>query len=137
MKKFTLSTLIFIGLLGCEPIKTKDMISGQFAHTVLIWMKNPDSESEKNKLKAGLNQLIEASEYIRSAHLGVPALTARDVVDNSYSYCFIVTFGSKEEQDKYQAEAAHKKFMADCESLMSKILIYDSMNVLEVGENLK
>ncbi|UXX79584.1 Dabb family protein [Reichenbachiella carrageenanivorans] len=137
MKTTPYALLILCMLLGCESVKTKDMISGQFAHTVLIWMKNPNSESDKNKLKTGLNQLIEASEYIRSAHLGVPALTAREVVDNSYSYCFIVTFGSKEEQDKYQVEPAHKKFMADCENLMSKILIYDSMNVLEAGENLK
>lgn len=137
MKNFAFLFLIAFSLMSCEPVKTKDMISGQFAHSVLIWLNNPDSESDQTKIEASLKELIENSDYIRSAHLGVPALTARDVVDNSYSYHLIVTFGSKEAQDKYQVEPAHKKFLADCSSLWSKILIYDSMNVLQEGENLK
>ncbi|MEP2023827.1 MAG: Dabb family protein [Reichenbachiella sp.] len=137
MKNLTFLFLLIWCFTSCEPVQTKDMISGQFAHSVLIWLNNPDSEADKNKIETGLNELIENSEYIRSAHLGVPALTARDVVDNSYSYHLMVTFGSKEEQDKYQVEPAHKKFLSDCGSLWSKILIYDSMNVLQEGENLK
>lgn len=137
MKKYTFFLLVLSGLMACEPVKTKDIISGQFAHTVLIWLNNPDSESDKAKLEAGLKLLIENSEFVRSAHLGVPALTDRPVVDNSYSYCLIVTFGSKEAQDKYQVEPAHKKFLTDCKHLWSKVLIYDSINVLEEGERLK
>lgn len=131
---FFLATII---LFSCEPVKTKDMISGQFAHSVLIWLNNPDSDADRKKIEASLKELIENSDYIRSAHLGVPALTARDVVDNSYTYHLMVTFGSKEDQDKYQVEPAHKKFISDCSSLWNKILIYDSMNVLQEGENLK
>lgn len=137
MKNFAFLFLAAITLLSCEPVKTKDMISGQFAHSVLIWLNNPDSEADRKKMETGLSMLIENSNFIRSAHLGVPALTARDVVDNSYTYHLMVTFGSKEEQDKYQVEPAHKKFLADCSSLWSKVLIYDSMNVLQEGENLK
>ncbi|SMD33032.1 Stress responsive A/B Barrel Domain [Reichenbachiella faecimaris] len=137
MKNLAFLILIAWYFTSCEPTKTKDMISGQFAHVVLIWLSNPESDADKNKIEAGLNELIENSEYIRSAHLGVPALTARDVVDNSYSYHLMVTFGSKEDQDKYQVEPAHRKFLSDCSSLWSKILIYDSMNILQEGENLK
>ncbi|WP_422360228.1 Dabb family protein [Reichenbachiella sp.] len=137
MKNFTFLVLIAAMFMSCEPVKTKDMISGQFAHSVLIWLNNPDSEADRQKIEKGLMELIENSDYIRSAHLGVPALTARDVVDNSYTYHLMVTFGSKEEQDKYQVEPAHKKFLADCKDLWNKVLIYDSMNVLEEGGNLK
>ncbi|MEP3387650.1 MAG: Dabb family protein [Reichenbachiella sp.] len=137
MKNFTFLVLVAAMFMSCEPVKTKDMISGKFAHSVLIWLKNPDNASDRQKIEKGLKELIENSDYIRSAHLGVPALTARDVVDNSYTYHLMVTFGSKEEQDKYQVEPAHKKFLADCKNLWSKVLIYDSINVLKEGENLK
>ncbi|MDW3209206.1 MAG: Dabb family protein [Reichenbachiella sp.] len=137
MKNFTFLVLIAAMFMSCEPVKTKDMISGKFAHSVLIWLNNPDNASDRQKIEKGLKELIENSDYIRSAHLGVPALTARDVVDNSYTYHLMVTFGSKEEQDKYQVEPAHKKFLADCKNLWSKVLIYDSINVLKEGENLK
>lgn len=139
MKLFNTFTalLVIICITACETVKTKDIISGRFAHTVLIWLKNPDSESDKGQLEAGLKKLIENSEYVRSTHLGVPALTDREVVDNSYTYCLIVTFGSKEAQDQYQVEPAHKKFLTDCKHLWSKVLIYDSMNQLEENERLK
>lgn len=137
MKNSILLFLITLCFVACEPVKTKDIISGQFAHTVLIWLKNPNSESDKNQLEAGLKLLIEKSEYIRSAHLGVPALTARDVVDNSYTYSLIVTFDSKEAQDKYQVEPAHKDFLATHKHLWKRVLIYDSINVLEESGNLK
>ena len=137
MKNNLLFLFICIIALNCQPAKNKDMISGQFAHSVLIWLKNPNNESDRKKIEAGMNELIENSDYIRSAHLGVPALTARDIVDNSYSYHLMVTFGSKEEQDKYQVEPAHKKFISECGSLWDKILIYDSIDILEEGENLK
>ncbi|MEO9964648.1 MAG: Dabb family protein [Reichenbachiella sp.] len=137
MKNLILLFFITTGLLACEPVKNKDIISGQFAHTVLIWLHNPDSESDKTRLELGLKRLIENSEYIRSAHLGVPALTDREVVDNSYTFCLIVTFGSKEAQDKYQVEPAHKQFLNDCKHLWKRVLIYDSMNQLEETEVLK
>jgi len=137
MKNISCLIIVACALLSCEPTRNKDMISGQFAHSVFIWLNNPNSEADKTKLESGLKELIENSLYIRSAHLGVPARTDREVVDNSYSYHLIVTFGSKEAQDKYQVEPAHKKFLDDCSNLWTKVLIYDSMNVLQEGENLK
>lgn len=137
MKKIVLTLLMIPLLFGCQPVKTKDIISGQFAHTVLIWMKNPDSSAEKSQLESGLKQLVEKSDYVRSAHLGIPALTDRPVVDNSYSFCLIVTFDSKEAQDKYQVEPAHLQFLENHKDLWNRILIYDSMNQLEDTENLR
>lgn len=131
MKSYAFLFILLFGLLGCEPVRYKDMISGDFAHTVLVWLKNPDSQEDRAKLEAGLKQLIEDSQYIRSVHLGKPALTARDIVDNSYDYCLIITFGSKEKQDKYQDEPAHKKFMEECNGIWGKIIIYDSMSILD------
>lgn len=131
MKKIVLTLLMIPLFFACQPTKTKDIISGQFAHTVLIWLKNPESMADKAQMESGLKTLVEKSDYVRSAHLGIPALTARPVVDNSYSYCLIVTFDSKEAQDKYQVEPAHLHFLEDHKHLWNRILIYDSMNQLE------
>ncbi|MBV6654886.1 MAG: Dabb family protein, partial [Mameliella sp.] len=62
-----------------------------------------------------------------SMHIGTPAGTNRSVVDNSYSFCLIVTFDSKKEHDLYQKEQVHLNFIEQTKGLWSKIQIYDSV----------
>ena len=108
----------------------QETIKGKFEHVVLFFLNNPDDEAEKAKLETGLRNLIKNSEFIVSAHLGVPAMTPRNVVDNSYSFNYTVTFDSKEAQDKYQVEPVHLEFIETHKHLWSKVLIYDSINLL-------
>lgn len=63
-------------------------------------------------------------------HLGFAANTNRPVIDNTYTYCMVLTFTSKEEQDKYQDEAGHKTFISESENLWKKVVVYDSINFL-------
>ena len=122
---FGLLFLLTSDLLAQESIK------GKFEHVVLFYLKNPESQKDKDKLEKGLRDLIKASEFIVSAHLGVPAMTDREVVDNSYSFNYTVTFNSKEDQDKYQVEEVHLEFIDEYKELWDKVIIYDSINLLE------
>lgn len=122
-------TIVLCQLAG--QLKAQKIIEGDFSHTVLIWLKNPESQEDRAKIEAGMKKLIADSKYIKSAHLGTPAGTDRPIVDNSYTYCLIVTFEDRAAQDKYQVETAHKTFLAECAHLWSKGLIYDSINLLE------
>lgn len=103
---------------------------GEFAHVVLFWLNNPDNLQERKKFEASLEKFIKNSEYIKTIHLGSPANTNRPVIDNTYTYCMILTFTSKEEQDKYQDEPGHKAFIAESEELWEKVIVYDSVNFL-------
>ena len=122
---FGLLFLLTSDLLAQESIK------GKFEHVVLFYLKNPESQKDKDKLEKGLRDLIRDSEFIVSAHLGVPAMTDREVVDNSYSFNYTVTFNSKEDQDKYQVEEVHLEFIDEYKELWDKVIIYDSINLLE------
>ena len=122
---FGLLFLLASDLLAQESIK------GKFEHVVLFYLKNPESQKDKDKLEKGLRDLIRDSEFIVSAHLGVPAMTDREVVDNSYSFNYTVTFNSKEDQDKYQVEEVHLEFINEYKELWDKVIIYDSINLLE------
>ncbi|MRX47165.1 Dabb family protein [Pedobacter puniceum] len=131
MKKYF---LVFIISLFCL-IKSESVMAqkenGKFVHTVLFWLKNPESKEDRLKFETSLTTFLKASKHISSMHLGTPASTNRPVIDNSYSYCLMVTFVSKEAHDKYQEETAHKVFIKESEHLWSKVLIYDSENILK------
>jgi hypothetical protein len=66
---------------------------------------------------------------IKTKHVGTPADTEREVIDNSYSYCLVVTFDSKKEHDIYQDHTLHKQFIENASDLWEKVLVYDSISI--------
>lgn len=109
--------------------KDTKSVGGEFAHIVLIWLKDSDNEAVHTSFQSALQTMVKNSLYIKSAHLGLPANTNRDIVDNSYTYCYIATFTSKEDQDSYQTEKAHDVFREQVGHLFDKIVIYDSFGL--------
>ena len=103
--------------------------SKDFAHVVLFYLKNPNNQEDRDRFRANLEKFVNQSSYIKSMHLGEPASTDRSVVDRSYTYIMILKFPSKEDQDKYQEERAHKIFISESESLWEKVVVYDSENL--------
>lgn len=96
-----------------------------FIHQVYFWLKNPDNTDERNRLLTGLQGLayIEPKTLF---HVGVPASTDRSVIDRSYSFSLLLTFNDLEEQEVYQKHPIHLKFVEECSSLWSKVVIYDA-----------
>lgn len=111
------------------PQPVQEITQGPFVHTVLFWLKNPDNQSDRQKFEASLKKFIDASQYVVSKHLGTPANTPREVVDNSYTYCMVLTFKSKEDQDKYQVEPVHLTFIEESKDLWEKVTVFDSINL--------
>jgi hypothetical protein len=101
-------------------------LEGGFFHIVFFWLINDSSEVKENFLKE-LNQFIDHVDEIKKVHVGPPADTDRDVIDNTYSYSMVITFDSKKEHDIYQEHPAHKKFIENASSLWDKVLVYDSV----------
>ena len=100
-----------------------------FVHHVYFWFKKPVSKKDKSRFEEALKKLVTV-ETIVEMHLGVPATTRRDVVDRSYSYSLLTTFKSKEDQDVYQTQPIHLKFIEECSDLWEKVVVYDSVSIL-------
>lgn len=96
-------------------------------HHVFFWLKNPGSPQDLAQLLAGIRGLA-AIETVRGIHVGVPASTEkREVVDNSYSASEILYFDDAAGQKVYQDHPLHKKFIAECAHLWSKVVVYDAV----------
>jgi len=101
-------------------------LEGGFFHMVFFWLINDTEEVKKQFLKE-LKDFVNQVDEIKKVHMGPPADTDRDVIDNTYSFSLVITFDSKKEHDIYQEHAAHKKFIENASSLWEKVLVYDSV----------
>ena len=99
-----------------------------FIHHVYFWLKNSSSVGDRDELIAGLRKLSKVGT-IREFHIGVPAGTSRDVIDASYSVSWMLKFDTPEDQDSYQADPIHLRFVKECSPLWSKVIVYDSIDV--------
>lgn len=98
-------------------------------HHVFFWLKNPSSKEDLDKLLAGLRTLGKI-KTVRKLYIGVPASTEkREVVDNSYHASELMFFDSLHDQEAYQDDPIHKKFVADCSHLWEKVIVYDVQDV--------
>ncbi len=99
-----------------------------FIHHVFFWLKNSGNAGDHNRLIEGLKKLSSV-KTIRSFHIGKPAGTNREVIDTSYDVSWLLTFANKEDQDSYQTDPVHLKFVADCSKLWSKVVVYDTIGI--------
>lgn len=100
-----------------------------FVHHVYFWLHNPDSQEDKAKLIAGLRKLAIGAKTIQQHHIGTPSSTNRDVIDSSYQVSWLLFFKNKAEQDIYQTDPAHLKFIEECSSVWKKVIVYDAEDI--------
>lgn len=101
---------------------------GMFIHHVYFWLKKPESKEDKAKLIEGLKKLSKV-KTIKSFHIGQPAATNREVIDRSYSVSWCLFFDNAADQDSYQTDPIHLKFVEECSSLWNKVIVYDSLDI--------
>ncbi len=102
---------------------------GGFVHCVFFWLKEPQNPQAREEFEKHLKTFLDASQHVRSKHVGTMASSYREVVDSTYTYCLIATFDNKEEQDKYQEEPVHLKFVEEAKHLWEKVVVYDSNSI--------
>lgn len=98
-----------------------------FVHTVFFWLNNPDSDDDRNALRAGLESL-KSIEHMQAAYVGTPAETRRPVIDHSYDFSITFVFADKAAHDAYQVDPAHQKFVDDCARYWERVKIYDAVS---------
>lgn len=97
-----------------------------FVHHVFFYLNESDAAHTKSLIE-GLQKLAKAS-IIKDYHIGIPANTPRDVVDNSYDVSWLAFFNNAEEQDAYQTDPIHLQFVNECSHLWKKVIVFDSLN---------
>ena len=108
--------------------QTHHTLENMFVHHVYFWLKNPDSKEDKSRLIEGLRKLSKVGT-IKSFHIGQPAGTNRDVIERSYTLSWLLFFANAADQDSYQADPIHLKFVEECSSLWTKVVVYDSIDI--------
>ncbi len=112
-------------ILAANNVQEKEM-KNIFIHHVYFWLKNAGNKEDLDKLVAGLKKL-SAVKTIQQFHIGKPADTKRDVIDTSYSASWLVFFDNKADQDSYQTDPIHLKFVEECSTLWQKVIVYDTV----------
>ncbi len=96
-------------------------------HSVFFWLKEDLTDDQKAKFKAGVKSLSEIS-HIQTFFMGPAAKTEeRGVVDNTYDMALINQFAKPEDQEAYQVDPIHLKFVDDCKDLWTKVVVYDNL----------
>ncbi|MBX3240278.1 MAG: Dabb family protein [Chitinophagaceae bacterium] len=97
-----------------------------FVHHVYFWLNNTGSKEDLEQLVAGLKKL-SAVKTIKVSYIGKPAGTNREVIDSSYSVSWLCFFDNKADQDSYQTDPIHLKFVDECKHLWKKVIVYDTV----------
>jgi hypothetical protein len=116
-----------MGGLGAFSSATwENQLHHKFIHHVFFWLKQPGSADDRKKLQDGLKKLSSV-KTIRMSHIGIPADTHRDVIERSYSVSWLLVFDSSADQESYQKDPVHLKFIEECSMLWQKVVVYDTV----------
>ena len=97
-----------------------------FIHHVFFWLKE-NNTSNREQLVEGLKKLSSATT-IRQFHIGIPANTNREVVENTYGVSWMIFFDNDADQESYQVDPVHLDFVKECSHLWNKVTVFDSVN---------
>ena len=99
-----------------------------FIHHVYFWLVEPHNTDHREQLINGLKKLSKVVS-IQSFHIGQPANTKRDVIDRSYSISWCLFFDNFADQDSYQSDPIHLRFIDECKHLWKRVQVYDSVDI--------
>jgi hypothetical protein len=103
--------------LMAEQSKKQKMI-----HQVFFWLK--PGEDVRDFLKEA--SVLGKCKTVAKSYMGVPAPTeARDVVDHSYQVACTLFFDSIEDQNIYQTDPDHLKFIERNSNKWASVKVYD------------
>jgi hypothetical protein len=122
------SFLLLLIISSLTTVQAQDKKAKEpLVHTVLFWLKNPESKSDSIAFEAAIQKLIANNPQKISGYLGKPANTeARGVVDSSFTYFYKMTFADATAEAAYQIDLTHLAFVAEAEHLWEKVIVYDA-----------
>ncbi len=130
MKKALLCLLLLGASLSLpaqapKPPSAKDALEGKFLHHVYFWLNEPDNPKAREEFLTALKKM-KAIPTIRQSYIGTPAGTPRDVVDNTWTFYWLLTFDNREGWQVYNDHPIHDEFRKKA-NLWKKIQVYDTL----------
>ena len=122
-----LATLASVSPLTSEPEKTKVL----FIHHAYYYLKNKNNAQDEAKLLEGLHKLAKVPT-IQYVHIGTPAATSRPEIVKDYTFSWMCFFKNIIEEEIYQTDPIHLKFIEDYSHLWEKVVVYDSIGPKKV-----
>jgi quinol monooxygenase YgiN len=96
-----------------------------FVHVVLFWMKPDAPAGAAEQVIADCRALIAPVPGLAFFDVGRPAMTPREVVDNSYHVGLLTVFTDQAAHDAYQTHPEHLKFIERNKPNWERVKIYD------------
>lgn len=96
-----------------------------FIHTVYFWLKNGTSAAAQRQLAEDCRELLGKIPTVRHLWAGKPAMTPREVVDNSYGVGLTVVLDDAAGHDVYQEHPLHKEFIERNKAHWARVQVYD------------
>ncbi|MPR35658.1 Dabb family protein [Salmonirosea aquatica] len=105
-----------------EPARKKDLL----VHHVFFYLKDPQNAQHESQLLEGLGKLAQIST-IQLSHIGRPARTSGDAIEKGYSLSWLCFFKNLIEEEIYQTDPIHLKFLEDYAHLWEKRVVYNAL----------
>ena len=96
-----------------------------FIHTVYFWVKPGTTVAAVEQLVADCRSFLGKIPTVRQLWTGRPAMTPRDVVDNSYAVGLTVVLDDSAGHEIYQKHPLHLEFIARNKAEWSRVQVYD------------
>ena len=96
-----------------------------FVHVVYFWTKDGTPDSAKQQLVEDCRKYLGDIPTVRHLWTGRPAMTPREVVDNSYDVGLCVVLDDSAGHDVYQEHPLHKEFIARNKPNWERVQVYD------------
>jgi len=96
-----------------------------FTHVVLFWLKAESPPAARSALAADCVALLGKIPGVKFISAGHPAMTPREVVDNSYDVGLCVILEDKAAHDLYQTDALHLDFIARNKAHWERVRVMD------------
>ncbi len=120
MKKLFIA--LMITLAGTLPAYSADKT---ITHVVVVWLNDGVSEAGITAVMKRANVLSEIVS-VRGMKIGRPVVSARKIVDDSFTFAISVEFSTEEEMQQYLADPIHVDFVQSALTpVLKRILIYD------------
>ena len=104
------------------------MTDNHFYHSVYFWMREGGDADDAAQTAEGCRTILTGIPGIVRMTAGVPAGTAREVVDNTYGTALLIEFENKEAYDVYEDHPEHLRFIAEHHHRWSRVQIYDTIS---------
>ena len=96
-----------------------------FVHTVFFWLKPDATADARAQLIHDCREYLGKVPTVRKLMVGLPAMTPREVVDNTYGVGLTVVLDDVHGHDVYQQHELHKEFIARNRETWERVRIYD------------